>query len=285
MTAQIISGTAVAKQVKTNIAEQIQTYTAQGKRKPGLAVILVGMDPASQVYVNSKRKSCAEIGIESKSYDLPADTSEAELLAIIEQLNHDDSVDGILVQLPLPKQIDATKVTEAIVPHKDVDGFHPYNVGRLCQKIPTLRSCTPYGVMKLLENTGVNLAGLHAVVVGASNIVGRPMAMELLLAGCTVTVTHSRTKDLAYHVSQADIVVAGVGKPNFVKGEWIKDGAIVIDVGINRVDGKLVGDVEYATAEPKASFITPVPGGVGPMTVAMLMQNTLQAYEAHLQAV
>ncbi|WGE83979.1 bifunctional methylenetetrahydrofolate dehydrogenase/methenyltetrahydrofolate cyclohydrolase FolD [Actinobacillus equuli] len=285
MTTQIISGTAVAKQVKTNIAEQIQTYTAQGKRKPGLAVILVGMDPASQVYVNSKRKSCAEIGIESKSYDLPAETSEAELLAIIEQLNHDDSVDGILVQLPLPKQIDATKVTEAIVPHKDVDGFHPYNVGRLCQKIPTLRSCTPYGVMKLLENTGVNLAGLHAVVVGASNIVGRPMAMELLLAGCTVTVTHSRTKDLAYHVSQADIVVAGVGKPNFVKGEWIKDGAIVIDVGINRVDGKLVGDVEYATAEPKASFITPVPGGVGPMTVAMLMQNTLQAYEAHLQAV
>ncbi|WGE34910.1 bifunctional methylenetetrahydrofolate dehydrogenase/methenyltetrahydrofolate cyclohydrolase FolD [Actinobacillus genomosp. 1] len=285
MTAHIISGTTVAKQVKASIAEQIQTYTAQGKRKPGLAVILVGMDPASQVYVNSKRKSCAEIGIESKSYDLPADTSETELLAIIEQLNHDDTVDGILVQLPLPKQIDATKVTEAIVPHKDVDGFHPYNVGRLCQKIPTLRSCTPYGVMKLLESTGVNFAGLHAVVVGASNIVGRPMAMELLLAGCTVTVTHSRTKDLAYHVSQADIVIAGVGKPNFVKGEWIKPGAIVIDVGINRVEGKLIGDVEYASAEAKASFITPVPGGVGPMTVAMLMQNTLQAYQAHLQAV
>lgn len=285
MTAHIISGTTVAKQVKASIAEQIQTYTAQGKRKPGLAVILVGMDPASQVYVNSKRKSCAEIGIESKSYDLPADTSETELLAIIEQLNHDDTVDGILVQLPLPKQIDATKVTEAIVPHKDVDGFHPYNVGRLCQKIPTLRSCTPYGVMKLLESTGVNFAGLHAVVVGASNIVGRPMAMELLLAGCTVTVTHSRTKDLAYHVSQADIVIAGVGKPNFVKGEWIKLGAIVIDVGINRVEGKLIGDVEYASAEAKASFITPVPGGVGPMTVAMLMQNTLQAYQAHLQAV
>ena len=285
MTAHIISGTTVAKQIKASIAEQIQAYTAQGKRKPGLAVILVGMDPASQVYVNSKRKSCAEIGIESKSYDLPADTSETELLAIIEQLNHDDTVDGILVQLPLPKQIDATKVTEAIVPHKDVDGFHPYNVGRLCQKIPTLRSCTPYGVMKLLESTGVNFAGLHAVVVGASNIVGRPMAMELLLAGCTVTVTHSRTKDLAYHVSQADIVVAGVGKPNFVKGEWIKPGAIVIDVGINRVEGKLIGDVEYASAEAKASFITPVPGGVGPMTVAMLMQNTLQAYQAHLQAV
>lgn len=285
MTAQIISGTEVAKQVKANIAEQIQAYTAQGKRKPGLAVILVGMDPASQVYVNSKRKSCAEIGIESTSYDLPAETSEADLLAIIEQLNHDDTIDGILVQLPLPKQIDATKVTEAIMPNKDVDGFHPYNVGRLCQKIPTLRSCTPYGVMKLLESTGVNLSGLHAVVVGASNIVGRPMAMELLLAGCTVTVTHSRTKDLANHISQADIIVAGVGKANFVKGEWIKEGAIVIDVGINRVDGKLIGDVEHAPAKDKASFITPVPGGVGPMTVAMLMQNTLQAYQVHLQAV
>lgn len=284
MTAQRISGTAISKQVKAEIAEEIKTHLAQGKRKPGLAVILVGADPASQVYVGSKRKSCAEIGIESKSYDLPAETSETELLAIIEQLNQDDTIDGILVQLPLPAHIDATKVTEAILPNKDVDGFHPYNVGRLCQKIPTLRSCTPFGVMKLLESTGVNLAGLHAVVVGASNIVGRPMAMELLLAGCTVTVTHSRTKDLASHVKQADIVVAGVGKPNFVKGEWIKEGAIVIDVGINRVDGKLIGDVEFATAEPKASFITPVPGGVGPMTVAMLMQNTLKAYKNHTQA-
>lgn len=285
MTAQLISGTAIAKQIKANIAEKITAYTTQGFRSPGLAVILVGADPASQVYVSSKRKSCAELGIESKSYDLPVETSEDELLALIAQLNADDSVDGILVQLPLPPQIDATKVTEAILPHKDVDGFHPYNVGRLCQKIPTLRSCTPYGVMKLLESTGVNLAGLNAVVVGASNIVGRPMAMELLLAGCTVTVTHSRTKDLADHIRRADLVVAGVGKPNFVKGEWLKEGAIVIDVGINRVDGKLVGDVEFATAEQKASYITPVPGGVGPMTVAMLMQNTLQAYETHLQAV
>lgn len=285
MSTTIISGAAISKQVKVSVAEQIAAHVAQGNRQPVLAVILLGSDPASQIYVNSKRKSCSEIGIESKHYDLPTETSEVELIAIIEQLNQDDSVDGILVQLPLPKQIDATKITEAILPSKDVDGFHPYNVGRLCQKIPTLRSCTPYGVMKLLESTGVELAGLHAVVVGASNIVGRPMAMELLLAGCTVTVTHSRTKDLAYHVGQADIVVAGVGKPNFIKGEWIKDGTIVIDVGINRVDGKLVGDVEYATAEPKASFITPVPGGVGPMTVAMLMQNTLQAYEEHLQAV
>lgn len=285
MTAQIISGTAVAKRLKAQIAEQIATRTSQGKRKPGLAVILVGSDPASQVYVNSKRKTCMELGIESKSYDLPANTKENELLALIRELNRDGTVDGILVQLPLPSHIDATKVTETIIPHKDVDGFHPYNVGRLCQKIPTLRSCTPYGVMKLLESTGINLAGLHAVVVGASNIVGRPMAMELLLAGCTVTVTHSRTKDLAYHVGLADIVVAGVGKPDFVKGAWLKEGAIVIDVGINRVNGKLIGDVEFNIAVQKAGFITPVPGGVGPMTVAMLMQNTFQAYQGHLQAV
>ena len=285
MTAQIISGTAIAKRLKAQIAEQIAAYTAQGKRKPGLAVILVGSNPASQVYVTSKRKTCMELGIESKSYDLPADTKENELLALIRELNQDETVDGILVQLPLPPHIDSTKVTETIMPHKDVDGFHPYNVGRLCQKIPTLRSCTPYGVMKLLESTGINLTGLHAVVVGASNIVGRPMAMELLLAGCTVTVTHSRTKDLAYHVGLADIVVAGVGKPDFVKGAWLKEGAIVIDVGINRVNGKLIGDVEFGAAAQKAGFITPVPGGVGPMTVAMLMQNTFQAYQHHLQAV
>ena len=243
----------------------------------------MGSDPASEVYVSNKRKSCAEIGIYSKSYDLPEQTSEAELLTLIEQLNQDESIDGILVQLPLPKQIDSTKVIEAIVPHKDVDGFHPYNVGRLCQRIPTLRSCTPYGVMKLLETTGVDLYGKHAVVVGASNIVGRPMAMELLLGGCTVTVTHRFTKDLASHIRQADILVVAVGKPNFIPGEWIKEGAIVIDVGINRnSEGKLTGDVAYEEAQQRASFITPVPGGVGSMTVAMLMQNTLQAYKQHL---
>lgn len=286
MTAQVISGSAIASQIKTNISEKIAQYVQQGKRKPGLAVILVGADPASQVYVGSKRKSCAEIGIESKSYDLSAETTEAELLSLIEELNQDESVDGILVQLPLPKQIDSTKVIEAIAPHKDVDGFHPYNVGRLAQRIPTLRSCTPYGVMKLLETTGVDLHGQHAVIVGASNIVGRPMALELLLAGSTVTVTHRFTKDLEHHVSQADILVVAVGKPEFIPGDWIKEGAIVIDVGINRgADGKLKGDVEYSVASQKASFITPVPGGVGPMTVAMLMQNTLQAYENHLQAV
>ena len=279
MTAQIISGTQLASQIKSNVAQQISQYVAQGKRAPGLAVILVGADPASQVYVGSKRKSCAEIGITSKSYDLPETTTEQALLELIEELNQDTEVDGILVQLPLPKHIDSTKVIEQISPEKDVDGFHPYNVGRLCQRIPTLRACTPYGVMKLLETTGISFYGKHAVIVGASNIVGRPMALELLLAGCTVTVTHRFTEDLASHIRQADILVVAVGKPKFIKGEWIKDGAVVVDVGINRLEGKLVGDVEFDVAAQRASYITPVPGGVGPMTVAMLMQNTLSAYE------
>ena len=279
MTAQIISGTQLASQIKSNVAQQISQYVAQGKRAPGLAVILVGADPASQVYVGSKRKSCAEIGITSKSYDLPENTTEQALLELIKELNQDNTVDGILVQLPLPKHIDSTKVIEQISPEKDVDGFHPYNVGRLCQRIPTLRACTPYGVMKLLETTGISFYGKHAVIVGASNIVGRPMALELLLAGCTVTVTHRFTEDLASHIRQADILVVAVGKPKFIKGEWIKEGAVVVDVGINRLEGKLVGDVEFDIAAQRASYITPVPGGVGPMTVAMLMQNTLSAYE------
>ena len=279
MTAQIISGTQLASQIKSNVAQQISQYVAQGKRAPGLAVILVGADPASQVYVGSKRKSCAEIGITSKSYDLPETTTEQALLELIEELNQDTEVDGILVQLPLPKHIDSTKVIEQISPEKDVDGFHPYNVGRLCQRIPTLRACTPYGVMKLLETTGISFYGKHAVIVGASNIVGRPMALELLLAGCTVTVTHRFTEDLASHIRQADILVVAVGKPKFIKGEWIKEGAVVVDVGINRLEGKLVGDVEFDIAAQRASYITPVPGGVGPMTVAMLMQNTLSTYE------
>ena len=279
MTAQIISGTQLASQIKSNVAQQISQYVAQGKRAPSLAVILVGADPASQVYVGSKRKSCAEIGITSKSYDLPETTTEQALLELIKELNQDNTVDGILVQLPLPKHIDSTKVIEQISPEKDVDGFHPYNVGRLCQRIPTLRACTPYGVMKLLETTGISFYGKHAVIVGASNIVGRPMALELLLAGCTVTVTHRFTEDLASHIRQADILVVAVGKPKFIKGEWIKEGAVVVDVGINRLEGKLVGDVEFDVAAQRASYITPVPGGVGPMTVAMLMQNTLSAYE------
>ncbi|MFZ7173772.1 bifunctional methylenetetrahydrofolate dehydrogenase/methenyltetrahydrofolate cyclohydrolase FolD [[Pasteurella] aerogenes] len=283
MVAQVISGTELSKKIKQEVAQKIQQYVAQGYRPAGLAVILVGADPASQVYVQSKRKSCEEIGFYSKSYDLPESTSQQELLELIDKLNQDNAIDGILVQLPLPAHIDSTLVIEAIAPEKDVDGFHPYNVGRLCQRIPTLRACTPYGVMKLLETTGVDLYGQHAVIVGASNIVGRPMALELLLAGCTVTVTHRFTKDLQHHVRQADILVVAVGKPEFIPGEWIKEGAIVIDVGINRVDGKLKGDVEYDVASQKAAFITPVPGGVGPMTVAMLMHNTLTSYQNRLK--
>ncbi|OOF70691.1 bifunctional methylenetetrahydrofolate dehydrogenase/methenyltetrahydrofolate cyclohydrolase FolD [Rodentibacter caecimuris] len=279
MTAQIISGTELSKKIKSEVAHKIAYYVSQGKRAPGLAVILVGADPASQVYVNSKRKSCTEIGIYSKSYDLPENISEMELLTLIDQLNTDEKIDGILVQLPLPKHINSTAVIERISPQKDVDGFHPYNVGRLCQRIPTLRACTPFGIMKLLETTGIDLHGKHAVIVGASNIVGRPMSLELLLAGATVTVAHRFTQDLEHHIRQADILVVAVGKPQFIPGNWIKAGAIVIDVGINRLDGKLVGDVEYDTAAQHAAYITPVPGGVGPMTVAMLMFNTLYAYE------
>ncbi|OZN25966.1 bifunctional methylenetetrahydrofolate dehydrogenase/methenyltetrahydrofolate cyclohydrolase [Actinobacillus seminis] len=283
MVAQVISGTELSKKIKQEVAQKIQQYVAQGYRPAGLAVILVGADPASQVYVQSKRKSCEEIGFYSQSYDLPESTSQQELLELIDKLNQDNAIDGILVQLPLPAHINSTLVIEAISPEKDVDGFHPYNVGRLCQRIPTLRACTPYGVMKLLETTGVDLYGQHAVIVGASNIVGRPMALELLLAGCTVTVTHRFTKDLQHHVRQADILVVAVGKPALIPGEWVKEGAIVIDVGINRVDGKLKGDVEYDVASRKAAFITPVPGGVGPMTVAMLMHNTLTSYQNRLK--
>ncbi|AOF53656.1 bifunctional methylenetetrahydrofolate dehydrogenase/methenyltetrahydrofolate cyclohydrolase [Rodentibacter caecimuris] len=279
MTAQIISGTQLSKQIKSEISKKITHYRNEDKRVPGLAVILVGSDPASQVYVESKRRSCEEVGINSKSYDLPETTTEQDLLDLIDQLNTDETIDGILVQLPLPKQINPEAIIERIDPRKDVDGFHPYNVGRLCQRIPTLRACTPYGVMKLLETTGVDLHGKHAVIVGASNIVGRPMSLELLLAGATVTVTHRFTKDLESHVRQADILVVAVGKPNLVPGEWVKEGAVVIDVGINRIEGKLVGDIGFEAAAQKASYITPVPGGVGPMTVAMLMYNTLYAYE------
>ena len=279
MTAKIISGNALSKQIKAEIAQQITQYRNEGKRAPGLAVILVGADPASQVYVASKRRSCEEVGIFSKSYDLPETMEEHALLALIDELNADETIDGILVQLPLPKHIRSEAVIERIKPEKDVDGFHPYNVGRLCQRIPTLRACTPYGVMKLLETTGIDLHGKHAVIVGASNIVGRPMSLELLLAGATVTVTHRFTKDLESHVRQADILVVAVGKPHLVPGEWVKQGAVVIDVGINRIDGKLVGDICFEAAECRAAYITPVPGGVGPMTVAMLMNNTLYAYQ------
>lgn len=280
MSAQIIDGKATAASVRKAIKERVEQRLAAGARPPGLAVILVGDNPASQVYVNHKRNDCKEVGFRSFAYDLPADTGQEKLLSLIDELNSDDDVDGILVQLPLPAHIDTESVIERIRPDKDVDGFHPYNVGRLAVRLPTLRPCTPRGVMMLLEQTGGDLKGAHAVIVGASNIVGRPMALELLLAGCTVTVTHRFTRDLENHVREADILVVAVGKPGLVRGEWVKPGATVIDVGMNRLDsGKLVGDVEYATARERAAWITPVPGGVGPMTRAVLLQNTLDSAE------
>lgn len=282
MAAKIIDGKTIAQQVRLEVAEKVRARVAAGKRAPGLAVVLVGENPASQIYVGSKRKACEEVGFLSRSYDLPDTTTEAELLALIDTLNADSEIDGILVQLPLPAGIDNVKVLERIDPDKDVDGFHPYNVGRLCQRSPRLRPCTPRGIVTLLERYGIDTYGLNAVVIGASNIVGRPMSMELLLAGCTTTVTHRFTKNLRHHVENADLVIVAVGKPGFIPGEWIKEGAIVVDVGINRLEsGKVVGDVNYDEAAVKASYITPVPGGVGPMTVATLIQNTLQACEEY----
>lgn len=280
MTAKIIDGQAIAAELRKNLKKRIDLRIEKGFRKPGLAVILVGTDPASEVYVRNKRKGCEEVGIESLAYDLASDTTEEKLLSLIDELNNNDQIDGILVQAPLPGHINLDVVIEHIRPDKDVDGFHPYNVGRLASRMPVLRSCTPRGVMTLLESTGEPIRGQDAVVVGASNHVGRPMVLELLLAGCTVTVCHRFTKDLETKVSQADILVVAVGKPGIVKGEWVKPGAIVIDVGINRTDdGKLVGDVDFETAKVNASWITPVPRGVGPMTVATLLQNTTDAAE------
>jgi len=282
MTASLINGKAIAQQVRTSVKEKVEQRVKNGLRAPGLAVILVGSDPASEVYVGSKRKACEEVGFVSRSYDLDVSTSEHELLALIDELNDDDAIDGILVQLPLPDHLDSNLVIEHINPKKDVDGFHPSNVGKLVLRQPGLRPCTPKGIMELIKTTGVKTHGLDAVVVGASNIVGRPMSLELLLAGCTVTTTHRFTKDLEAKVRAADLLVVAVGKPEFIPGEWIKDDAIVIDVGINRLEtGKLVGDVGFAVAANKASFITPVPGGVGPMTVASLIENTLIACEAN----
>jgi len=278
-TAKLIDGKGLAAETKARVRERIAVLTAQGRRQPGLAVVMVGEDPASAVYVRNKRKACEEAGIFSVSHDLPEDTSEARLLSLIDELNADPKVDGILVQLPLPGQIRQTAIIERIDPAKDVDGFHPYNVGRLAQRIPLLRPCTPYGIIRLLEHIGVPGRGKHAVVVGASNIVGRPMALEFLLLGATTTVCHRFTTDLQTHVGRADILVVAAGKPGLIPGEWIKPGAVVFDVGMNRLpSGKLTGDVDFETAVTRASWITPVPGGVGPMTVAMLMHNTLEAY-------
>ncbi len=282
MTAQLINGKEISQQRLEKVAQETAARRAAGLRTPCLAVVLVGDDPASAVYVRNKKLACEKVGFKSLSYELPAETSQEDLLQLVDGLNANPDVDGILVQLPLPKQIDSQAVLERILPHKDVDGFHPYNVGRLVVKMPLMRPCTPKGVMTLLEAYGINPEGKKAVVVGASNIVGRPQMLELLLARATVTICHSKTQNLAAEVAAADIVVAGVGIPNFVKGEWIKPGAVVIDVGINRLDnGKLCGDVEFDVAKERASMITPVPGGVGPMTIATLLENTLYAAELH----
>jgi methylenetetrahydrofolate dehydrogenase (NADP+)/methenyltetrahydrofolate cyclohydrolase len=274
----ILDGKAVAQRVTDEVRADVAAFVAQGHAPPGLAVVLVGENAASQVYVRNKRRTTQTVGMRSYAHDLPADTSEAALLALIDRLNAGPDVNAILVQLPLPKHIDAERVIERIDPKKDVDGFHPYNIGRLVLKMPILRPCTPWGCMRLLKETGEDLVGKHEVVIGKSNIVGRPMALELLMARCTVTICHSATRDLPGLVRQADIVVAGLGKPKFVQGDWIKPGAIVIDVGINRTaEGKLVGDVDFEAAKERAGWITPVPGGVGPMTIATLLANTLAA--------
>lgn len=280
MTAKLIDGKAIAKTVRDKVKTGVAARIKAGKRAPGLAVVLVGQDPASQVYVGNKKRACEEVGFISKSYDLPAETSEQELLALVDELNADNEIDGILVQLPLPHGLNVETILERINPLKDVDGFHPYNIGRLAQRVPALRPCTPKGIMTLLSNTNTEFKGKHAVIVGASNIVGRPMSLELLLAGCTTTVCHKFTKDLEQQVRRADILVVAVGKPEFIPGKWVKEGALVIDVGINRLEsGQLVGDVKFDDAVERASWITPVPGGVGPMTVASLVENTLEACE------
>ncbi|MCC7198749.1 MAG: bifunctional methylenetetrahydrofolate dehydrogenase/methenyltetrahydrofolate cyclohydrolase FolD [Gammaproteobacteria bacterium] len=278
MAAQIIDGKAIAAELKRGVREGSDALVARGLRRPGLAVIMVGDNPASAIYVRNKRIACEESGITSVAHDLPHSTTQEDLVQLIDQLNRAPDIDGILVQLPLPEHIRPESIIERIDPAKDVDGFHPFNVGRLAQRVPLIRPCTPYGIVRLIEKVGINPKGQHAVIVGASNIVGRPMALELLLMGATVTVTHRFTRDLESHVRAADILVAAAGKPGLIPGEWIKPGAIVIDVGINRLeDGRLVGDVQFAAAAERAGWITPVPGGVGPMTVAALMKNTLES--------
>lgn len=280
MAAKILDGKALADNILLQLKQRVAVRLAAGQRIPALAVILVGDNPASAIYVRNKRRACEIAGVRSVSRDLPAATSQPELLALIDQLNDDPSIDGILVQLPLPSHIETETVIERIHPDKDVDGFHPYNIGRLALRIPVLRPCTPRGIMTLIKTTGDDLKGQHAVIVGASNIVGRPMGLELLLAGCTVTTCHRFTRDLPGFVATAEILVVAVGKPHLVKGEWVREGATVIDVGINRLDdGSICGDVEFEAAAGRAAWITPVPGGVGPMTVATLLENTIDAAE------
>ncbi|UAJ65760.1 bifunctional methylenetetrahydrofolate dehydrogenase/methenyltetrahydrofolate cyclohydrolase FolD [Candidatus Schneideria nysicola] len=282
MIAKIIDGNLIAEKIQNKIAKQVDKRIRLNKRRPGLAVILVGDAPSSKIYVSKKRKVCDMVGFFSLYFKFPETIQKMELLNVIDKLNNDIRIDGILVQLPLPKNINTISILESIAPHKDVDGFHPYNIGRLCKRAPLLRPCTPKGILTLLKEYKINTFGLDAVIVGASNIVGIPMNIELLLQGCTVTLTHRFTRNLQYHINNADLLIVAVGQAYFIPGHWIKPGAIVIDVGINRLEnGKIVGDVDFFTALKRASYITPVPGGVGPITVATLMQNTLQACEQY----
>lgn len=286
MSAQILDGKAIAHEVRQGIRTRIAAMCASGLRPPGLAVVMVGSDPASAIYVRNKRAACAEVGMHSVAHDLPESTHEMELLRLIEALNGDPDIDGILVQLPVPAHISAENVIRTIAVNKDVDGFQPENLGLLAQRRPRLRPCTPYGVMRMLEHAKITVRGMDATIVGQSNIVGRPMMLELLMQAATTTICHSATRDLAAKVRGADIVVAATGRAELIRGEWIKPGAVVIDVGMNRLpSGKLVGDVEFAAARERASWITPVPGGVGPMTIAMLLQNTLESAQRRLNVV
>ena len=284
MSARLIDGKAISASVREGIKREVSAIKAAGERVPGLGVILVGLDPASAIYVRHKREACIAAGMHSVVKEMPETSTQDEVLAAVAAMNRDDAIDGILVQQPTPKQVSSKAVIDAIAVEKDVDGFNPLNLGLLAQRTPHLRPCTPYGVIKMLEHEGIDPSGMDAVVIGQSNIVGRPMAFELMIKSATVTICHSKTKDLIGKVRGADLVVAGIGKPEFVKGDWIKPGAVVIDVGINRLpSGKVVGDVEFASAAQRAGYITPVPGGVGPMTIAMLMQNTLEAYRRRVK--
>lgn len=283
MNAKVMDGKYISEEIKKEIAKKVHKCINTGNRAPGLAMILIGKNPISSIYVNNKKKACKQVGFISFLYTLSETTTENEIFQLINSLNQDNRVDGILIQLPLPHKLNNIKLLEKITPNKDVDGFHPYNIGRLCQRSPMLRPCTSKGIITLLKKYEINILILNTVVIGASNIVGRPMTMELLLAGCTVSVTHRFTKNLKMYVKNADLLIVAVGKANFIPGSWIKKGAVVIDVGINRLDnGNIVGDVHFSSAVKKASYITPVPGGVGPMTVATLIQNTLHAYYNHL---
>ena len=285
MTANIIDGKKIAEKIISEIKDKVITNQSEGIAPPGLAVIQVGKDPASSVYVRNKRKACEEVGMKSFNYDLDQSTTQKELIELVESLNSNAEVNGILIQLPLPTHINETIVIETINPSKDVDGFHPYTIGRLMQRIPLLRPCTAIGVITMLEAIEIDPKGMNAVIVGASNLVGRPLNLELLLKGATTTVCHKFTKNLKDHVMSADILAVAIGKPNFIPGSWIKEDAIVFDIGINRDEnGKLTGDVDFDSAKEKASWISPVPGGVGPMTVAMLIKNTLLASELVLES-